>query len=217
MPKRCPPGVICFENATIVFICVVIAIVGIWVYIRSERVFSAQLHQRHHQPTAINIHHNGGSGGGGASEGRGNDVFLDIYKAPLRDDRCSLGNGSDIRIAPSTIAPSTFNAVNVSTQGCGDAPYRQVGILTRLNGSDETILPLMGRPLFTRRDKWNFYTLNDKNNMIKLPVTVKGRSGTDEYGCDNVYTGDTVYVDGYNGAFKVTAYDNQVMRYLPGL
>ena len=208
MPKRCPPGVICFENATNVFICVVIAIVGLWVYIRSDRVFSAQ---RHHQPTSINIHHNGGgSGGGGSNDGRGNDVFLDIYKAPLRDDRCSLGNGSDIRMAPS-------NTINVSTQGCGDAPYRQVGILTRLNGHDETILPLMGRPLFTRRDKWNFYTLNDKNNMIKLPVTVKGRSGTDEYGCDNVYTGDTVYVDGYNGAFKVTAYDNQVMRYLPGL
>ena len=55
----------------------------------------------------------------------------------------------------------------------------------------------------------------DKNNMIKLPVTVKGRSGTDEYGCDNVYNGDTVYVEGYNDAFKVTAYDNNVMRYLP--
>lgn len=216
MPKRCPPGVICFENATIIFICTVIAIVGLWVYIRSDRVFSLQ--QRQQQgPTAINIHHNSiGGGGGGGAEGRGNDVFLDIYKAPLRDDRCSLGNGSDIRTVPSAIGP-VFNAVNVSTQGCGDAPYRQVGILTRLNGSDETILPLMGRPLFTRRDKWNFYTLNDKNNMIKLPVTVKGRSGTDEYGCDNVYTGDTVYVDGYNGAFKVTAYDNQVMRYLPGL
>ena len=199
MPKRCPPGVICFENATLIIICIVIAIVGVWVYIRSDRVFSSQTQQR---PTAINIHHNSiGGGGGGGGGGRGNDVFLDIYKAPLRDDRCSLGNGSDIRDAPSTI----------------HSPYRQVGILTRLNGNDETILPLMGRPLFTRRDKWNFYTLNDKNNMIKLPVTVKGRSGTDEYGCDNVYTGDTVYVDGYNGAFKVTAYDNQVMRYLPGL
>ena len=214
MPKRCPPGVICFENATIIFICVVIAIVGLWVYIRSDRVFSAQ---RQHQPTAINIHHNGGGSGSGGAEGRGNDVFLDIYKAPLRDDRCSLGNGSDIRVAPSTIGPVVSNAVNVSTQGCGDSPYRQVGILTRLNGNDETILPLMGRPLFTRRDKWNFYTLNDKNNMIKLPVKVNGKSGTSEYGCDNVYNGDVVFVEGYNDAFKVTTYDNDVVRYLPSL
>jgi hypothetical protein len=30
-----------------------------------------------------------------------------------------------------------------------------------------------------------------------------------------VYNGDTVYVEGYNDAFKVTAYDNSVMQYLP--
>jgi len=211
IPKRCPPGVICFENVTIILICVVFAILGLWVYIRSVRVFSqtssnASISSSMPVPptTFMNI-----QSGNDNNRGRGNDVFLDIYQAPLRDDRCSLGlgRGSDMRPVP----------VNIPTQGCGDAEYRQVGILTRLNGKDETILPLMGRPLFTRRDKWNFYTLNDKNNMIKLPVTVKGRSGTDEYGCDNVYTGDTVYVEGYNGAFKVTAYDNQVMRYLPSL
>ena len=50
--------------------------------------------------------------------------------------------------------------------------YRQVGILTRANG-DETILPLMGRPLLNNRDKWNFYTLNDKNNMIKYLYNFK--------------------------------------------
>ena len=79
------------------------------------------------------------------------------------------------------------------------------------------ILPLMGRPLFSNRDKWNFYTMSDKNNMIKLPVTVKGKSATNEYGVDNLYNGDTVYVEGYNDAFKVTVYDNQVQRYIPFL
>lgn len=53
--------------------------------------------------------------------------------------------------------------------------------------------------------------------MIKLPVTVKGRSGTDEVGCDNLYNGDTVFVEGYNDVFKLTAYDNHVMQYLPSL
>ena len=56
--------------------------------------------------------------------------------------------------------------INVKTQGF-DAPFRQVGILTR-NNDGETILPLMGRPLQTNRDKHQFYTMNDKNNMIKL-------------------------------------------------
>ena len=205
MPRRCPPGVFCIENMTIVFICVIFIIIGVCIY--SNRPLSTL-------PTSSNsadhIRNNILVMPPPQSElnrGNGNDVFFDIYKAPLRDDRFFTA-GSDVR----GVIP-----INVSTQGVDDAKYRQVGILTRLNGNDETILPLMGRPLFTRRDKWNFYTLNDKNNMIKLPVTVKGRSGTDEYGCDNVYNGDTVYVEGYNGAFKVTAYDNQVMRYLPSM
>ena len=108
-----------------------------------------------------------------------------------------------------------FMPINIQTHGV-DANYRQIGILTRLNGSD-TILPLMGRPLFVNRDKWNFYTMNDKNNMIKLPITFKSKSCTSEYGCDNIYNGDTVYVEGYNDAFKATVYDNQILRYIPYL
>lgn len=137
------------------------------------------------------------------ARGTGDDVFYDLYKAPLRDDRCFTASGG---------VP-----INVSTQSCADAKYRQLGILTRYGGKDETILPLMGRPLFSKRDKWNFYTLNDKNNMIKLPVKVRGKSGTSEYGVDNVYSGDIVFVEGYNDAFKVTTYDNDVVRYLPSL
>ena len=60
------------------------------------------------------------------------------------------------------------------------------GTVGRLNGKDN-ILPLMGRPLFTNRDKWNFYTMTDKNNMIKLPISHKGRSCTNQIGCDNIY------------------------------
>ena len=132
------------------------------------------------------------------------DVLLNPYVPPLRDDR-----SMDIR-GPVAIAVP----INVSTQGVVNAAYRQVGILTRINGP-ETILPLMGRPLFRNRDKWQFYTISEKSNFIKLPISVKGRSCTNEYGCDNVYNGDTVYVEGYNDAFKVTAYDNSVMQYLP--
>jgi len=130
------------------------------------------------------------------------DVLLNPYVPPLRDDR-----SMDIR-GPVAVP------INVSTQGVANAAYRQVGILTRINGP-ETILPLMGRPLFRNRDKWQFYTISEKSNFIKLPISVKGRSCTNEYGCDNVYNGDTVYVEGYNDAFKVTAYDNSVMQYLP--
>ena len=206
MPRRrCPPGVLCIENVTIMFICVIFLIIGGGVYCyTNKRDSGASQLSASHPPVRNNISVNQPREG---DKGRGNDVFFDIYKAPLRDDRCLTTSG-DIRGAV---------PINVSTQSCGDAAYRQLGILTRYGGKDETILPLMGRPLFSKRDKWNFYTLNDKNNMIKLPVKVKGKSGTSEYGCDNVYSGDVVFVEGYNDAFKVTTYDNEVVRYLPSL
>ena len=211
MGKRCPPGVFCIENVTIVFICVIALIFGIFIYWRSRSLFASGNASGNGNSNAMRGNSNNNvflMPAASAEKGSGNDVFFDIYKSPLRDDRCFTGGGGDIRGSI---------PINVSTQGCDDAKYRQVGILTRTGGKEETILPLMGRPLFTRRDKWNFYTLNDKNNMIKLPITVKGRSGTDEYGCDNLYNGDTVFVEGYNDVFKVTAYDNQIMRYLPSL
>ena len=139
------------------------------------------------------------------------DIFYDIYQPPLRDDNCSKNASRDMR--------DMGMPINVQTQQCSNAAYRQVGILTRQglpsDSQNETILPLFGRPLILRRDKWNFYSVNDKNNMIKLPVTIKGQSGTNEYGCDNVYDKDLVFVKGFNKPFIFTAYDEEYIRYIP--
>ena len=208
MARRCPPGVLCIENVTIMFICIIFLILGGAIYMYNRRPMQCGCGNKncrcgqggHMQGDAVN---NTIMFTPPQARGTGDDVFYDLYKAPLRDDRCFTASGG---------VP-----INVSTQSCADAKYRQLGILTRYGGKDETILPLMGRPLFSKRDKWNFYTLNDKNNMIKLPVKVRGKSGTSEYGVDNVYSGDIVFVEGYNDAFKVTTYDNDVVRYLPSL
>jgi len=213
--RRCPPGVFCIENVTIIFICVIFLIIGIVIYYRSSRTGYGN------RDRSIVINNSMPSSMFAPRKGHGDDVFFDIYQPPLRDDRYLTGGALDIRgpvfngSTSRVSAPRAHVPINVSTQGTDDSEFRQIGILTPVSGNEERILPLMGRPLFTRRDKWNFYTLNDKNNMIKLPVKVRGQSGTSEYGCDNVYNGDTVYVEGYKEAFKVTAYDNNVTRYLP--
>jgi len=128
------------------------------------------------------------------------DVLMNPYAPPLKDDRYFVGSGGSVPI-------------NISTNmGAVDTEYRQVGILTPVKGPNK-ILSLMGRPLFTNRDKWQFYTMAENN--IKLPVSKNGRSGTSEQGCDNVYSGDLLHVEGYNEPYKVTMYDNNVMKYLP--
>jgi len=89
--------------------------------------------------------------------------------------------------------------------------YEQIGFLTHNN----TILPLFGRRLHSGRDKWNYYTLTDKFVSVKVPVIKNGKNGMDEYGCDEIIDGETVYVHGYNELFKATIYQTQTPIYIP--
>ena len=164
------------------------------------------------------------------------DVLRNPYEAPLRDDRFfpTSPNTTTMNVSTAVGMPTGGAAtINVPTQGPFIEPtYRQIGLLTRLkkegskkgsgadndgnDGNDDSLVfPLMGKPLLANRDTWNFYTMNDKFHTMKLPVIHKGRSGTSENGCENIYTNDRVRVEGYNDEFRATVYENQTMRYLP--
>jgi hypothetical protein len=78
------------------------------------------------------------------------------------------------------------------------------------------ILPLMGRKHMSGRDKWQYYTISGTGNLnTKLPISVNGRSCTSEYGCDDIYNGDVVYVEGYKDTFHATIYENNQFHYIP--
>ena len=187
MPRKCPPGVICIENVTIFFMIAIVAIAII--IVNNTLAYSVTKETVYvNQPTLASTMQNSAS-------------FFNPLAPPLRDNRVHVQEYA---------VP-----INISTRAVS-AEYRQVGILTRVGGI-EMILPLFGKPLIVARDKWNFYTMSDNNSMIKLPVSFKGRSCTNEYGCDNIYNGDSVYVEGYNDTFKVTMYDTNTMQYIPYL
>ena len=218
MGKKCVPGVICFENVTIVVILLVLAVFVYYFYKISN--FSNDRIPENSGRRMMN--ENSGAGGmmmmPEMNRGfvfnnslmlppRMNDPLLDPYNPPLRDTSAYfIGGGGGVR---------GMIPINIPTQGPMMADeYRQIGILTRANGS-EMILPLMGQQLFTNRDKWNYYTMSDKNNIVKLPIRYKGRNGMNEYGIDSLNSGDHVMVEGYNDKFNVTVYDNKMTRYLP--
>jgi hypothetical protein len=139
------------------------------------------------------------------------DPLLNPYAPPLRDERYFIPGYPTGGIPPGTVP------INISTNiGAVDTAYRQLGILTPSNGSSkDNIVPLMGRPLFTNRDKWQYYSTSNQHNNVKLPVSRAGRSCTNEYGCDKLYNGDTVYIEGANETYRVTVYDNDTIKYLP--
>jgi len=138
------------------------------------------------------------------------DPLINPYAPPLRDERYFIN--PFFNVSPPGAIP-----INISTSiGAVDTVYRQLGILTPTSGSSkDNILPLMGRPLFTNRDKWNYYSTSNQHNNVKLPLINKGKSCTNEYGCDKLFTGDIVYVEGINEKYKVTMYENDNIRYLP--
>jgi len=208
--KKCPPGVICIENITMVIIFISVSIVVYFVYASISR-------QQHPNQQVIINERRYAAGGGGATlnypynnipYSNAPDVLLNPYSPPLKDERYIVSN-------PNYMIPAGTIPVNVPTNAI-ETTYRQVGILTPLNGREkDNILPLMGRMLFVRRDLWNYYTISNQHNNVKLPISVKGKSALNENGVDRVYDGDSVYVEGANQPYKATIYDNDVIRYLP--
>ena len=212
--KKCPPGVICIENYSgfFLFICMAIILYLIYTNVNNQNITV------NNKPSDIVIQNtqreNGWLGGLIPSwpyTNLPNDPLLNPYAPPLRDERYFIPgvNGISSRAVP----------INVSTNvGAVDTPYRQLGILTPTNSSTkDSIIPLMGRPVFTNRDKWQYYSTSNQHNNVKLPVLRAGKSCTNEYGCDRLYTGDTVYIQGINETYKVTVYDNDTIKYLPFL
>ena len=211
--KKCPPGVICVENISLFFIISVICIVYYVVYFNNKQNITITQNERivvnpndipNRQSNLFGLMPNYPYNNLPQNMGMPKDVLLDPREPPYRDERYFMRKAVPI---------------NVSTNvGAVDTSYRQMGILTPLNSnSKDNILSLMGRPLFTSRQKFQYYTISNQHNNVKLPVSVKGKSALSEYGVDELYNGDTVYVEGYNDAFKVTKYENDTIKYLPFL
>ena len=192
MVKNCPPGVICIDNVNI-FLFIILVIAFLFYFIKIKQDNSTTIVMREARPNQKYAYQN---------SAYQNSALLNPFVPPLRPNQYLQQDALGI-------------PVNIATQG-QNSSYKQIGILTRINGP-EMILPLMGRSLISNRDKWQFYTMSDTNNSVKLPVSNRGKSCTNEYGCDNIYNGDTVYVEGYNDAFKATVYENNNIQYIPYL
>lgn len=231
---KCPPGVICIENLTLSLIFVFIIIVGIILYNYLKNIWNKKNNSISSSSNINNIKdkesnnnfisstlsqmgfgfdlpHSFGRRGGG-------DILRDPYEPPLKDNPF-YNPVQDVRGEPSMHLRHPLHygrrvAINIPTRN-PQLQYRQVGILTRNDGS-ETILPLFGRPIDRSRDKWQYYTYKDGNNtMVKLPISNNGRSCTNEYGCNEVMNGDNLYVEGYKDVFNAIVYENDEPRYIP--
>lgn len=219
MAKKCIPtpggGVFCIENMTLCVLILLIVSVGYLYYIQ----FKPASPQNGTNRTVINTTTTRYVDAGLASQ--------NIYAPPLNtiDVRGPIELPPSIASVPlhSSVPLGVGIPVNIRTS-TANTSYRQIGILTKhsrsggARGDDPLILPLFGRNLLNGRDKWQYYTMSNSSGAsfnAKLPISVNGRSCTGEYGCDGIYNGDTVYVEGYEETFRATIYENATLNYIP--
>tara|TARA_Y200000002_G_scaffold55318_3_gene40685 strand:- start:25919 stop:26527 length:609 start_codon:yes stop_codon:yes gene_type:complete len=200
MAKKCIPGVVCIENVTLIFIILLlISVFYIFYIVNKNQVtnnhFSHETNtsSQNHLPMLMPI----------SSK---QDIFNDPYAPPLKDNSYLHPRDSgDIRGIP----------VNIETRALPTS-YQQIGILNKTNDSNDIILPLMGKRTMAGRDKWQYYTISGSGNLnTRLPISVNGKNCSSEYGCDEIYNGDVIYVEGYNDTFQATIYENNNFHYIP--
>lgn len=197
--KKCIPGLFCMENMTMFLLFLLIVTL---IYMYYTNIVKPNLAKNNStsfsQPVIIAPPQNQNVAPIDLVPIAGrNQPMVNIYSPPLKKETYGL-------------------PINISTQG-PEMQYTQLGILTRENSPDDLILPLMGRRNATSRDKYQYYTMTNSAGNIntKLPISVKGKSCTSDLGCDEVFNGDVVYVEGYKDTFRATIYENSLYKYIP--
>lgn len=110
------------------------------------------------------------------------------------DDRYTMAPPPERRWGP--VLPS------LATRGPPD-PYQQMGIVTTGDGQ---VLPLYGRRTQPRSDRFQYYTRTDTYNPVALPVRFKRRDCQDGVGCEEMFDGDKIHLEGKNTEGTVKLY-----------
>ena len=161
---------------------------------------AVQLHKPHEeqqkQPIDINV--NTTSGGD------------DRYSRAPRPQRF-WDSGPDLRGA--LLPPDGGKPINIPSRGLPES-YQQMGVLKKDSGD---LIPLYGRRVGSRSDRFNYYTRTDTYNPLPLPINYKRRDCQDSVGCDELYNGDQIVVSPTGEKATATLYQFDGPTYIPSI
>lgn len=223
--KTCPPGTICFESLSLYFIVIIIIMVC-WFFYQQNQINSLKKQEYDILYNTNDTHSTVNStldnfpfmASSLSFSSCDNDTLFNAYSGPFKNESINVRPPCNNRLMHQPSSPIVGHdirgavPINVPTQGIAGSDFRQIGILVS-STNDTLILPLLGRPLITNRDTWQYYTLSERN--IKLPVFVNNRNCTNEHGCTSIYDKDIVQVSGYKDNFTVSMYENNSFSYIP--
>lgn len=111
------------------------------------------------------------------------------------------------------LPPDGGRLINIPTQGLPES-YQSMGLLKTGEGE---LLPLYGRRVASRSDRFNYYTRTDTYNPVPLPITYKRRDCQDSVGCDELSNGDQVVVSPTGATATATLYQFDGPTYIPSI
>lgn len=80
---------------------------------------------------------------------------------------------------------------------------QQMGVLI---GEGQDTLPLYGREVRGRRDRYHYYTTTGGENLYPISVTHNARDCMEDIGCEELYGSEAVAVTGKTGSYSVNMY-----------
>jgi hypothetical protein len=205
---RCPRGYICLSDrwGLIVFILVLTVLITIGlVYILRPQApadISQYLRElisvaRNHTDTIVNISPD--------KNGFGDDIHTNPYIPPLKPAQPGFRATRSYYDIEDLSTRYPKNAINIPTRPERIHNFAQLGVITAVKDGKQTVMPLYGRPVDSRSDKYEYYTRSDGYQSYKMPV-INNRDCTGEHGCQEVMDGNNVQVKGYDGDFTVQLY-----------
>lgn len=209
MPRRiltdtCPPGIWCLSpvNGFLGILCVLLFI-GLVAYILQSKKIEAPYPKDSPKETRIIMPPSGGGGD-------------DRYTRSPEPQRF-WNNGPEIPPRGGLIPPDggifLERAINIPTQGFPES-YQSMGLLKQHDGK---VLPLYGRRVASRADRFNYYTRTDTYNPVPLPIQFKRKDCQDVVGCQELFDGDSVRITPTGEEATATLYRFDGPMYVPGL
>lgn len=209
--KKCPPHTFCLSNTLfyIIIVCAVIIIVSIYNNKKKDQNILDAIHDSNQQLFSS------------VSETISNMFNFNTstisFNKRIHDPLESPERTSPLYFRRIPVTQANIGVpINVKTRG-ESIGYQQVGILIQagVTGDNKKILPIYGKPTYSGSQNWNYYTSTDGYHSMKVAVTNKNKSCTHEFGCQEIYDGDLVNIEGYDSQFKVSIYELDKPRYIP--
>lgn len=217
MAKKCfHGGAFCIENMTL-FLLMVAAICVIYAFYKIHKISAGRGSGGGAAAPPIIINNIAGGGAGAGTEFDNGVAPQNLLAGVSLPPMLGAADAVGLMPVPTQVVasyPVAVAPINIQTRPNSGYSYTQMGILTPVGGASAgAVLPLMGRRL--DRNKYQYYTVSNTHLNIKIPITVRGKNATGEYGCDEIVSGDTVVVQGFNETYRATVYESTRFQYLP--